>query len=332
MITRAVYRAIAIPDMQAPYDRASLKIYYPAELTDTPEERNTGVVTPVPGDTPFPVIIMLPGINLGPESYRWLAEALAAQQVVTVTFTLVAEEMPGYISLTPGLSIPGLAPDNIGKGPTATAIAPILTELAAMNESGVLAGRLDLGRVTLGGHSAGGSVALLNNRADWFPGIRGAFSYGAHTAAATAMGYPEDSFFPTPAGLPVLLMGGTQDGCIANSGGRYGDGEASSTERVERTFDEALAGNTADCALALIKGANHFSMAYPADDTTGRPFIDLPTTRPDEEIRALLLSLISAFIDGYARDEDAARERLRQLLEQDGTLITRGALRAGSGE
>ena len=331
VITRAIYRAIAMPGASPPCDRASLKIYYPAEFSHSEEERNSGVVPASETGSPFPVVIMMPGINVGPESYRWLAEALGQRHIVTVTYTLVAEEMPGYISLTPGLSIPALAPDNYGKTPSATAIAPVIEELKALNQSGLLAGRLDLNRILLGGHSAGGSVALLNNRADWFPGVCAAFTYGAHSGAATVMGYPEDSFYPTPGELPVLLMGGTRDGCIANSASRYGDAEGSPTERVERTFSEALAGNKADCALALIEGANHFSFAHPVDDTTGRPFIDLPATAPDEDIRALLLALIVDFIDGYARGHADARNRLRERLETPVGLLARGAVRPGAG-
>ena len=36
MITRAIYRAISIPNATPPYDRASLKVYYPAVRQDTP--------------------------------------------------------------------------------------------------------------------------------------------------------------------------------------------------------------------------------------------------------------------------------------------------------
>ena len=61
--------------------------------------------------------IILPGINVGPESYGWLARGLAAGGVITVTYTLVAEEMPGYISLTPGLSMAALAPPTTANRP-----------------------------------------------------------------------------------------------------------------------------------------------------------------------------------------------------------------------
>ncbi len=327
MSTRAIYRAVSIPGVDAPYDRASLKIYYPARRLNTAEERNSGLVAADAEVTPCPVVIMLPGINVGPEGYGWLARELADIGVVTVTFTLIAEEMPGYVSLTPGLSLNALARDQYGQRPSATAIGPILESLASLNEEGVLAGCLDLDKIILGGHSAGGTVALLNARPDWFPGVCAAFSYGAHTGAATTLGYAEDSFFPTPAEVPLLIMGGTRDGCIANSAGRYGAGQGSPTERVERSFDEALGSQRDDCYLAIIDGANHFSFAHPADDSTGRPFIDLPTTQPGETLRALLAALVCDFIGAHVRSERSARERLRQLTGKDNPLIQRGAVR-----
>lgn len=327
MITRAFYRAISIAGGTPPYDRASLKVYYPAEHQDTPEERNTGVVAAADTGALFPVVIMMPGINVGPEAYGWLARALASQGIVTVTYTLVAEEMPGYISLTPGLDITALTPQEYGTRPSATAIAPIIEDLAAMNRIGVLAGKLNLDSIILGGHSAGGTVALLNARADWFPGVCAGFSYGAHTGAATALGYDQDSMFDTPSDLPLLIMGGTRDGCIANSSGRYGDDQANATERVEKTFDASVRSNRGDCYLAIIEGANHFSMAWPQDDSTGRPFIDQPTTTPDEILRDLLAELTCLFIAANAQGDAAAGAQLEAMLLQDHPLVKRGAQR-----
>ena len=328
MPVRAFYRAISIPGCAAPYDRASLKIYYPCAPGGSDEERNSGVIPAATEGAPFPVAIILPGINVGPESYGWLARGLAAGGVITVTYTLVAEEMPGYISLTPGLSMAALAPANYGQSPSATALAPILQELALLNRQGLLAGLLDLERVVLGGHSAGGTVAILNARPDWFPGIAAAFSYGAHAGAATALGYPPDSLFNVPARVPLLIMGGSRDGCIAHSAGRYGqDREGSATAKVELTFDRGLNCDRGDSYLAIIDGANHFSLAWPRDDTTGRPFIDLPTTRPDEQLRGLLAELVRDFVAATLRGDESARSRLEIALLAGHELIARGARR-----
>jgi dienelactone hydrolase len=327
MTVRAIYRAIAIPDSPAPYDRASLKIYYPADYGGSEEERNSGVIPPDRQLVPFPVVIMMPGINVGPEAYSWLAQELAGHGLVTVTYTLVAEEMPGYISLTPGLSITALTPDQYGGAPSATAIAPILAELESVNENGVLSGTIDLQRVVLGGHSAGGTVALLNARPDWFPGVCAAFSYGAHAGAATALGYEADAMFDLPSQLPLLIMGGTRDGCIANSSGRYGKAQTSATERVERSFDEALDCDRGDCYLAIIDGANHFSLAWPEDHCTGRPFIDLPTSREDADLRELLSALIVQFTCAVTRNDGAMRRHLEDTLFVDNPMVSRCARR-----
>ena len=327
MTVRAFYRAVAIPACEPPFDRASLKIYYPARYSDSAEERNSGVVPADSDLAPFPVVIMQPGINVGPESYSWLAHELAQKGLVTVTYTLVAEEMPGYVSLTPGLSLTALSPDLYGTRPSATSIEPILEDLALLNETGILAGCLDLEKIVLGGHSAGGTVALLNASAEWFPGVCASFSYGAHAGAATALGHPEDAMFTLPSRHPTLIMGGTRDGCIANSSGRYGEHETSPTERVERTFDEALKCNRDDCYLALVDGANHFSLAWPADHSTGRPFIDLPTTRDDNDLRQLLSSLIVPFCLWTTRGDEEQREALEDTLLQPHPMISRGGRR-----
>ena len=327
MIPRAIYRAIAIPGLKPPYDRASLKIFYPAKYSDSEEERNAGVV---PADTsvaPFPLVVMLPGINLGPEAYTWLARDLAAAGVATVTYTLIAEEMPGYISQTPGLALSELARDQYGQRPSATAVGPILEDLRKLNGEGLLAGALDLENIILAGHSAGGTVALLNARPDWFPGVKGALAYGAHTGAATALGYPDDAMFSVPNQLPLLIMGGTRDGCIANSSARYGEANGSPTARVERTFDDALDSTRGDCYLAIIEGANHFSFAHPLDDSTGRPFIDMPTTKPDEALRDILAKLTRHFVLAVTRDNAQERQQLHSLLLHDNPLIQRGAQR-----
>ncbi|MFT6957773.1 MAG: pimeloyl-ACP methyl ester carboxylesterase [Halieaceae bacterium] len=324
IMVRAIYRAIAIADSPAPYDRASLKIFYPGNYGGGEEERNSGVVPAANCETRFPVVIILPGINVGPEAYSWLAHDLARQGIVSVTFTLIAEEMPGYISLTPGLSISALTPENYGLQASATAVAAILEELKIINQTGVLQGRLNLNKVILGGHSAGGSVALLNARADWFPGLCAAFSYGAHAGAATALGWAENALFDLPSDLPLLIMGGTQDGCIANSASRYGVSSSSATDRVEKTFDIALTRARGDCYLAILEGANHFSMAWPADHSTGRPFIDLPTTQPDEEVRARLSHLICQFSLAVANNNEQARLQLEAAVLNDRPMINRG--------
>ena len=287
---RAVYRACAIPGASAPYDRASLKIYYPASPDDGEEQRNAGVVPADNSGAPYPVMIMMPGINVGPESYGWLATALAARGIVTVTYSMIAEEMPGYISLTPGLDLSALTPETWGTRPTATSLGAITEALAAENSAGVLEGCIDLDSIVIAGHSAGGSVAMYNARSDWLPGLKGAAAYGAHAAPAAVLGFEENSILDLANDVPILLIGGMRDGVIDASAHRYG-GEV--RDRVAQTFDEGITGPG---CLAMIEGANHFSLAYPVDESTGRHFLDKDEQGDGAEIRALIAGLLEDFV------------------------------------
>ncbi len=130
--------------------------------------------------------------------------------------------------------------------------------------------------------------------------------------------------FELPSELPTLIMGGSRDGCIANSSSRYGSASGSATQRVEKTFDQALSSNRADCYLAIIDGANHFSLAWPGDHSTGRPFIDLPTTQPDEALRELLALLICQFTLAVTKQCNQSRRDLENNLLQSHPLILRG--------
>ncbi len=293
-IVRAIFRSVRVPGLLAPNDTAHLKIHYPAILTGSDMERNTGLLPAKPQGGALPIVILLPGINVGPEGLGWLARSLCERGIVVVCYSLIGEELPGQISLTPGIDIMALAPDTYGTRPSALALQPILDDLKACNLDGILEGRLDLHRIALGGHSAGGTVALLNANPDWFDGVCGGFAYGAHTAAATMLGHPQGAMNAISENMPVLIMGGSEDGVIAESAGRYGDPVGDATGRVIATFEQAVTRTKGDCVLAIIKGANHFSIIDPGDDTTGRAFLDQPDTSTDG--RATIDALIWAFL------------------------------------
>lgn len=293
---RAIFRACEIPGASPPYDRASLKIFYPAAPDDGDEQRNAGVVPADHSGAPYPVLIMMPGINVGPESYAWLARTLAARGIITVTYSMIAEEMPGYISLTPGLDLGAITPESWGKTPSSTAIAPILGALEKENTSGVLKGCIDIGNVVLGGHSAGGSVAIYNARADWFTGVKGAFAYAAHAVASTALGFADNTVLDLGNDVPIMLIGGTRDGVMASSSHRYGSTEGESPDRIAQTFDDGVRSVKGSSYLFSVEGANHFSLAYPVDESTGRHFLDEEEHGDGEQIRTLLVDLVESFM------------------------------------
>ncbi|MCP5095711.1 MAG: alpha/beta hydrolase, partial [Chloroflexi bacterium] len=82
---RALYRNAKISTAVPPHDTLTMKVYYPAAPTNSDTERMTGVVAADTVQAPFPVVIILPGINVGMEAYQWLAMRLAKTGLVVVT-------------------------------------------------------------------------------------------------------------------------------------------------------------------------------------------------------------------------------------------------------
>ncbi len=314
MSVRAFFTSIKVESAQPPYDSLYSKIYYPGNYGDSAEERNMGYIPAEQSGAPFPVAILIPGSNCPPESYAWLARHLAENGIVSLVYGWIKEDMPGFVALSPGFDLGALMPDTYGSKPSAPAIPALLEELQRQNSKGVLAGLLDLDKIILGGHSAGGNASLLNTHADWFPSVKAGFSYAAHSGAATAIGYPEDTLLPLPSNRPFLIMGGTRDGVIAASSNRYGDTvDASPTHRIARTFDEAMSCKRGDSHLLLVQGANHFCFLDPDDGTTGRPFLDWECEQPAAAIRAFLAKTICSFIKASVSGDTNAGKELKEL-------------------
>lgn len=297
MGTRAIFRAIEVLSIEAPFNSILAKVFYPALEPKTDAERNSGILGPDVSLTPFPVVIMLNGINCPPESYHWLALKLCKAGFVFVSFTWITGDLPGGMQgLTPGIDVRFMTYENYEKGPTGSAIKPILGDLEKINAVGMLKGCLDLEKIYLGGHSAGGSVALMNTQ--HFPEIKAAFSYGAHTQSSTMMGFPPNYVCPISSEKPILLMGGDNDGVITWSARRYGKTDEDSTVSLRQTFEKAISGERGERYFAIFKGANHFSFADPKDPTTGRPFLDSEPPENESEIRELMAEMIVEFLGG----------------------------------
>jgi len=307
---RAQFWAVSVPDAASPFDTIHLKVFYPAGTPD----KFSGIALPEPSGAPYPVVVIIPGINVNPESYRWLAEKIAARGMVAVTYSWVGELFPGQYGITPGVVMVNLSPSGWGSGPTSNAIRPVLDGLAAANQA-LFGGALDLKRVVLGGHSGGGSVALQNATPAWFPEVVGGFSYAAHAGLAQALGWPPASIVAPKGGVPFLFMNGTRDGVIAGSAMRYG---VESWDPVRRTIDEAL---PAGSAYVVLEGANHFAMGWPEDPTTARGFLDMEATADADATRAALADYIVTFCLAQARGDESARKRFEELLSSPAAAV-----------
>ncbi|MDR9403573.1 MAG: dienelactone hydrolase [Halothece sp. Uz-M2-17] len=324
---RAFFRAIKVENTSSPYDTLHLKIYYPGQLSGDNQEQNLGVIPPKSEQAPFPIVIFFNGINCPPDVYQWLAVDLATQGLVVITFAWVAENLPGMVSLTPGVDIEAWSPDNYGKKATASALPVLMQALENLQAEGLLAGLLDLDQVILGGHSAGGRVAIESASQTFFPQLAGAFAYAAHTVGGVNLGYKPGTILPLPDSLPLLLLGGTEDGVIANNSHQYGLDWETATTPILRTFQESISGGRGDSYLVLFEGANHFSIAHPHDSTTGTSFLDFPATQPETEIRSLMARIISLFIQSHIMKGATnleKREELQNLLRSNQPLLKTG--------
>ena len=318
-MVRALHGAAKVHSARPPHDTIHFRLHYPARWTGADSERLTGILPADPSLAPWPVAIVLPGINVGSDGYRWLAVALAGAGIATVTFDFVDELMPGNVALSPGLDVTAVAPDSYGRRPSGTALAPLVSAVQRMTKEGPAAGLVDTGRILLVGHSAGGTVALENASTDWLPGLRGVATYGAHTMPAVMLGHPHGTVLPMPSEVPTLLMAGTDDGVIRASADRYQPTD--DHDPVRRTFHEACRHRLS--RLVMIERASHMVMAHNGDSTSARGFLDAPPTpesmRVDGEVRCLMAGLLLSFARSVLASEPSDDlSHLDEFADHDG--------------
>ena len=320
MSVRSFWKATKVENTQSPYDTIHLKVFYPASTSDNQQSFSLD-----PADqakAPFPIVIFFSGINCNLAGYEWLALKLASRGLVVVLFNWLAENIPGSISLTPGINLAVFSPQVYGTIPSSSALPALLDELEQLNTSSILAGLLDLQTIILGGHSAGGRVALENANSQFFSQVAAAFCYGAHTAAPVQVGYEPSTILPLPNAAPTLLIAGTCDGVIANNSHVYGiDRWETPTTPVERTFREAISREQGDSYLVLLKEANHFSVVDRLDPTLQVAALDFPTTQAQSKIRSVIAEIVGLFIELQIHQQSKTSSQLQQLLEDNNSLI-----------
>ena len=123
---RSLWWAAQVPGATAPWDTATMRVFYPAAPTWSLEERMSGVLPADPAQAPFPVVVIAPGINVGQDSYRWLAVRLAEAGFLAVSYDHVGELMPGQVGTSPGVDLDAARPEHYGSRPTGVALRAVL--------------------------------------------------------------------------------------------------------------------------------------------------------------------------------------------------------------
>ena len=273
---------------------------------------NFGIVPVNKTNAPFPVVIFFSGVNVDAGSYHDLAVEMAAKGLVFITFDWVTNALPGnHTGLTPSVDLKNMTPENITKFPTCLAVQSILNELENINKDSLLQGLLDLDKIIFGGHSAGGSIALLNANPDFFPQVIGAFAYGAHTQGATMLGFAPETFIPLSPKTPFLITGGTDDGVISSSIARYGKTNSDCVEPILKTFEQNLDESICKRFLAIFNGANHFLAVSPLDETSGRSYLDKKASPNVESNRQALFTLVYGFIESICLKKSSSENFMK---------------------
>ena len=183
---RSVWWAVRVPGAPAPFDTAHLRVYYPARPTGSDAERLSGVLAADPAGAPYPVVLLVSGVNVGQDAYRWLAVELAARGVVAVTYDWVGVLFAGLHGITPGVDLDAARPDGYGSRPTSPSLRPVLDALAQL--TGPLDGLLDLDRValvgSLGRRYGRAAVGAVPARGPCGRQLRGAHHGGDHARLA----------------------------------------------------------------------------------------------------------------------------------------------------
>lgn len=310
MPVRALLRVAVVETVTPPYNTIYLKIFYPALDATTEVHQQTGIL---PFDTqwsPAPIVIFLPGVNCSAHTYEWLAANLAGNGIVTVISSWIAQNLPGRMSISPGIDIEAVQVATYGKRPTSSSLSTILEVVESLRDDEVMAGNLNHEAIILGGHSAGGTMALQNARHDWFPKVKAAFAYGSNSLATGVLGkWERGKIPPLPTDVPILMMGASLDGISEHHNKAFGHQEESNIEFLQRIFKEA---NYQDSTLCIFDGANHHSICYPLDTSIGRTFLDTATDADEQIIRAEIADLIKNFIKAQVQSNKQALDLLQK--------------------
>ncbi len=285
MRVRAVYDAVTVPGVEAPYATAQLVVHYPAVAADG--DPTLGIVKPA--QDRLPVLLLAGNFNCPPELYAWLAKRLAAAGIAVVTWQWVAPLFGGRAGINTGIDMEAVTPQTFGSRLPSRLLPAVIRRLPDIADVGP---SLDLTRLALGGHSAGGTLALLCSSWLGLP----AFSYGGHTRAQVPQGFGEDHYLALGDGPPLLLMGGAEDG-IGDAIALSQTGRDSGGHPMELTALRAVP-NSRSCEVVIVDGANHYSFCEDYDGASGRGYLEAAATGNPAAIRERIGQLVQRFLEG----------------------------------
>jgi predicted dienelactone hydrolase len=272
---RAVWDALRVPGAEAPYDTVHYRVAFPAAAPDPERDPVLGLVPPARGE--LPVVIVHPNFNLDRVGLRWLERALAGAGFAVVTPQWVGPMFDGRPGLPTGVDFAALGHRYLDV---------LLESLGRC----LVGDSLDLSRVVIGGHSAGGTLALLSAGQ-----VQGGFSYGGHTRAQSGQGHGVDHYLPLTGSSPLLLMGGTADGVATAIAHAQGHNENALPMR--EAFRQSLPADT-PAWLVLVEGADHYAFLDDYDGSSGRGYLEAEGPRPPADVHTVLAPVIISFARG----------------------------------
>ena len=290
---RAVYDAVTVPGAEPPYATAHLVVHYPAVSADG--DPTLGIVAPAAER--LPVVLLAGNFNCPPELYAWLAKRLARSGCAVVTWTWVTPLFGGRPGLSTGIDLSAVTPSAFGTRIPSVLLPALLDHLPSVADVGPA---LDVSRVVLGGHSAGGTTALLCS--SWLGAP--AFSYGGHTRTQVPQGFGADHYLPLGDGPPLLLLGGREDG-VPDAVARQQTGVAPAGHPMSLTAARAVP-TSRRCWTVLLDGANHYSFCDGYDGTSGRGYLESGASGDPVAVRERIGELVVAFVDVVLGRGDAA--------------------------
>ncbi len=267
-----------------------VRIYYPAE-----------------GAGPFPVIVFSHGLGGSRDGYSYLGERWASRGYVSVHPQHVGSDSAILRSLRPLKALRDAAADPRNAVNRPEDITFVLDTLTRLNSSQgfPLRGRLDMGRVGVGGHSFGAYTALASAGRTFVLPTAGRASFGdPRIRACVAMSAPvQDRERDCPGygtiRIPCLHMTGTQD----QSPFGLGQPKAHAGESVVGGTPAAFRRVPFDCIgapgqyLVVFQGGDHMVFS-------GRA---LERPRPTDPVfQKLILEATTAFWDAYLKGDRKA--------------------------